>query len=38
VGIERRIQVAHDGGKIDAIVFGAGMVSGDQQTASGENR
>jgi hypothetical protein len=35
---ERRIQVALDGGEIDPVVLGSGMVSGNEQAESGENR
>jgi len=38
VRIERRVQVTFDCGKVNAVVFSTGMVSGDQQGASGQNR
>lgn len=38
VRIQGGVQVTLDGGKIYAIIFGSGMVSGNEQAESGENR
>ena len=38
VRIQTWVQVALDGGEVDAVVFRAGVISGDKDADSGQNR